>query len=1373
MRRVLPSVAVACILLFANCISAQNTPILYCPNNIVESLSPGECETEVNFTVFASANGNPSQPQILQIDGTGYTSGDVFPIGTTILQFVANDTGFVFPYPADTCSFSIIINEYVPNTPAIVTDDDLNISIPATCEMFLLPEMVLEGNYGCYDDFVVDVENTGSNYIGYYYVGETIQYTITNTETGMMGWGNAFIEDKSGPYIQDCDSLTVSCLTDVRPVSEGGEIPDPTFTDCNDFTYDYVDMVTHGTCQDTFSSSIMRIWSALDELGYVSYCNQIVTVERTLLTDLSPVCPANTAIECIDGVDPDFSPEETGYPTVEIDSMTFEVTAGENSVCNITSQYSDMIINGCGASYKVIRTWTIMDWCLPLDFIDNPWTCTQLIEYTDTTPPVVSQLDDMIANGNLPGCRARPIIPSVDVDDCSDYTVFISTPAGPISGNGGQIPPPGLQIGTHDVNVKVTDGCGNATNIQFTIEVQDLTQPTPVCDAHTVVALDNTGYGFAYATTFDDGSTDNCCLDGFEVARATDSCNNPDNLVFGDYIEFCCADVGTTIGAILRVWDCAGNSNTCNVQIDVQDINGPTITCPPNATLLCGENYNDPNLVGEVVTDIADQGANDGLALDNCGANLVVQVSDVGQITCGSGTIQRTYSVTDPAGATNFCVQTITVLNNNPFTGGSIVFPADTTVFSCNASTDPSVTGEPSYPPSTGCFSLVSGQEPDIVLTAASACQKILRTWYVIDWCQYDANNPNSPGIWTHTQTINVMDTDGPTFPMCDNLTFCNFKDDCSDLAPDLSVSATDSCTDDSLITYSWTVDLYNDGLADPIGYAISGSGQNTTNNYPTGTHSITYAANDGCGNTGFCTFQFSIVDCKKPTPICNSGLIIEIMPAGMVPVNVSQLEEGSSFDNCTERADLLFSLSPNTADTQAIFECDDVGDNTVQVWVTDEAGNQDYCETTVTVQDNMNACGGSPLIAVTGAIENESNEGVQDVMVELNGNMNSMVYTNDFGLFNFDDVPLGYDYTLTPQLNEDPLNGVTTYDLYLLQRHILNIEPLGSPYKLIAADANNSGSVTVSDVVTIRKVILHIDDNFSNNTSWRFVEGNYSFPDPANPFAEPFPEVYNVNNLNTGSQIPDFKAVKIGDLNNTAVANANANIEDRTVKEGVIFQIMDRQFAEGEKVKVEFTADLASILGYQFTLGFDTDKLAIESLTPGMDMIETNFGMSHLEDGFITGSWFRVLESKMGDKALQFSIDFVAKQNGSLNEALRMGSMLTDAEAYEADGTTHPVVLAFGQHGGTLTTEVFELYQNIPNPFTNATMISFQLPEAADATLTIYDVAGKTVKSLNGRYEKGYHEISLDKEALPTKGIFYYRLETPKHTATKKMTML
>jgi hypothetical protein len=95
----------------------------------------------------------------------------------------------------------------------------------------------------------------------------------------------------------------------------------------------------------------------------------------------------------------------------------------------------------------------------------------------------------------------------------------------------------------------------------------------------------------------------------------------------------------------------------------------------------------------------------------------------------------------------------------------------------------------------------------------------------------------------------------------------------------------------------------------------------------------------------------------------------------------------------------------------------------------------------------------------------------------------------------------------------------------------ILGVTPLNSPYKMIAADVNNSRSITTLDLIQLRRWILGVDVKFSNNTSWRFVRRDYVFPNPANPWAEEFPELLNVNDLYGALNNRDFVAVKIGVL--------------------------------------------------------------------------------------------------------------------------------------------------------------------------------------------------------------------------------------------------
>lgn len=1365
MRRLLPSLVLALLYFVHTPAQAQDTipPVINCPGNLAYTLPPGACEMPVFFNI--SATDNAGTPTIVQIDGTGYSSGDYFPRGTFTLVFMAVDSSL----NTDTCSFTVTIHNYPTQTQGLACDPNLHISMPATCEMWLTPDMVLEGDYGCYEDFVVDVNNTGSNYIGYYYVGETISYTVTNTTTGNSCWGQALIEDKSGPLISHCDSVTINCLEDPQPAHLGGAVPTPDFLDCNPFDTVWVDMVSQGACTGTTYSQIMRIWSATDSLGNNSSCTQTITIERIPLDSLEVFCAPDTIIECIPGSQPDFSPASTGYPYVIIDSLRYDITDGPNSLCNISASYSDQVIPVCGASVRIVRTWTILDWCQDINMSTNPYVCKQIITYQDKTPPSVTLPDDLTASANLPGCRARPTLPAATVEDCSSWSVVVITPVGPISGNGGKVPAPGLPIGPNKIIYKVTDACGNSTADTLVVNVIDNVKPTAVCDKHTVVALDNEGYGFAYAETFDDGSADNCCIKNFKVAKMTDACGNPDNLVFDDYVDFCCEEVGQTVMVILRVNDCHGNFNECMVEVEVQDKAGPSITCPPDITIFCGTDHNNLAITGNVVTDPAQQGPNDGLAMDNCGGMITVVHSDEGTVDCGQGLVYRTFKVSDPAGLMAFCVQRITVQNNSPFTGSNIVFPPDTSIIGCASSTLPANTGQPQLPPPSPCYMLVTAFSDQVFNSIPGACQKIYRTWTVIDMCQYNPNDPNSPGQWKHTQVITVTDNTPPQVTSCENRTFCNFKSDCGPIAPDLSITATDACTPDSLLFYSWSVDLNRDGSID-----AQGTGQNTTNPYPIGQHRIHYTIVDACGNFSSCSFDFAIEDCKKPTVFCNGGLVVSIMQTGMISVNVNQFEQGSSYDNCTPRSLLRFSFSPDVNDTVRTYTCDDVGTVLVQVWATDASNNQDYCQTSLTIQDNMTACADT-MVVVGGQIASEANKGLEGVNVELNGDMNSVVYTDQTGKFHFPNVPVGYDYTISPFLNDDPVNGVTTFDIVLLQRHVLGIQPLDSPYKIIAADVNNSGSVTIGDAVDLRKVVLHIIPNFPNNTSWRFVDAQWTFPDPANPFEPPFPQICNINDLSANPPAVDFVAVKVGDLNYTATTSKfDRQPGDRTLDHDLSLHAPLLSFGKGETIEVPVSVNMQDLLGVQFTLEVDPDLYLVEAIEPGPETDASNFGTVLLDQGAITFSWNRLAAERNDAPSVLLTLRLRTLQAGNTASGLAISSRFTAAEAYNQSGELLRPSLGFMMENGKDAVGMgFELNQNVPNPFAGETVIGFHLPVPSSATLRIFDAAGRQLTAVQGTYGQGYHEVRLPADVFNGEGVYFYRLETPQFTATKKMTMI
>ncbi len=178
--------------------------------------------------------------------------------------------------------------------------------------------------------------------------------------------------------------------------------------------------------------------------------------------------------------------------------------------------------------------------------------------------------------------------------------------------------------------------------------------------------------------------------------------------------------------------------------------------------------------------------------------------------------------------------------------------------------------------------------------------------------------------------------------------------------------------------------------------------------------------------------------------------------------------------------------------------------------------------------------------VEIAGLIFKENGQTVANVEVTCLTAPNPIYLTNSSGAYEFLDLPQGGDYTVTPYKNDAPENGLTALDLGLIQQHILGINLLNSPYKIIAADANNSTTITALDLVAIQNVIIGNATSFPNNTSWRFVPEDYNFPDPTNPFDPGFPEEITLYNLDADSLTENFIAIKIGDVNLNSTPSLN-----------------------------------------------------------------------------------------------------------------------------------------------------------------------------------------------------------------------------------------
>jgi len=786
---------------------------------------------------------------------------------------------------------------------------------------------------------------------------------------------------------------------------------------------------------------------------------------------------------------------------------------------------------------------------------------------------------------------------------------------------------------------------------------------------------------------------------------------------------------------------------------------------------------------------------------DNCRIKDIEESVDNNLNECGYGYVVKTWTATDWCDNVTTASQHLYVKPRSDF---EVKFPADVKI-DCNTvdgSLEDAIKASASgagYPVITDddCELIGVASEDQLFETVEEACYKILRTWTVIDWCVYNADrhvlNPDvivtdtcvassdrdcvvrhlkddGDGIVKYTQIIKVFDHTPPTITPADDLNACINDPDCAPASIVYPLGeAVDACTPGDKIGYRYYVDPK--GAGNPAQY-LRGTGNVLNKELPAGNHKVYLIASDNCGNEDTALINVTVRDCKKPTPYCYHGIATVIMPtSGSVTVWAKDLDAGS-YDNCTTDPNrLIFSFSEDVDDQSRVFTCDSIGQREVKVWVTDEAGNQDFCTTYLLIQ-NTGACPDVSVTSITGNILTEDKENVEFVEVKLmtSNNPMSMFKTGVDGKYSFGSINMGNSYTVQPIRNDDAVNGVSTLDLVAIQKHILGIEKFDTPYKVIAADINKSNSVSAVDLVELRKLILGVYETFPNNTSWRFVSRDHQFANIQSPWD--FDETKTMTDLKEGINLADFVAIKVGDVNHSRQAHSLQGVEVRS-NENLTFQIDEASLQSGEeKVLAVRAADFSGIEGYQFTmnlkgmtfLGFESGVLSLNA---------DNFGMIQPEKGVITTSWNTTKPETYTDKDILFSIRVRANENVQVSKAVQFTSAITRAEAYRSGDEPMNVDVAFVDGKRIINAADFQLLQNNPNPFATTTNIGFVLPSAGEATLSILDVTGKVIKVYSNEYTKGYHQIQVSRKELPASGVLYYKLESQDYTATRKMVLV
>lgn len=1215
----------------------------------------------------------------------------------------------------------------------------------------------------------------------------TVTWTVTD------GVGNVatcvvtiVVEDNTAPECVDQGPIEVFLEDD------GTVVIDETYLDvlpvdiCGTVTFEFMDNVFD--CSD-IGNTVTVTYTITDESGNSSICS----TDFIILEDVTLECAAIDITVALDENGTVIITPEDVYdnmitacgqePIVMIDQEQFDCEdLGDNTV-DITVTLNTQVIN-CTSIVTVIDTLAPVLTCPDEDIIvndsdDGTVDCQYTagtefdFPYTDNCgdtdveathdydgAPSDTTLDGAVfslgehvitwtvvdASGNVDACTVTIIVVDDTAPECVDQ--------GPIEvflGNDGMI-----VIDETHLDILPTDECGTIT-YEF------------VDNVYTCEDLDET-VTVTYTITDEAGNSTTCMTDFIISEITTLECTTTDITVFLDengmvtitsdqvytYFgsncsgeptvtlsddTFACNDQGdNTITVTVELED---QLIDCPVIVTVVDTIGPIVECEEIEDLTC-EEFNDLyNGDADLFMD-ENPFIYDVFGCPEMPDNPFIRdtIIIVGLNDCGYGTITRTITITNPInGLSDQCTQVINIINEDPLTQDFVdnLDVPTTVILECGEDPAPS--------PEVGLITVDSFALFDCADISVSFADSgpadicgdpFTRVWTIVDACQEDLQTGS--GTFTFTQTIIVEEDGPPVITLSTDTVFVTDIDFCN-MPIDLSGIVTVTDCNQFTITNNGT------GMTE---------GPDATGIYPFGITEIVYTAIDECNNISMDTL---ILDFDPGTDNISCVKLTYSMPFnGTLDVLA---EEHVMFTNedCIDSEGYLISYSFNdVTDTIRNYTCEDEGgfyEYNVYYWLNGEVVGQ--CDTHVAINDDDNYCPDG-YTQITGTVTTENGREVQGMETHLEGSEYGIMHTDVLGSFAYPEVVMHHHYELFAKSDEDYRNGVSTLDLVKIQRHILGLEPLTSPYQMIAADVTHDDHITSMDLLDLRKLILHIDDEFPSNSSWRGIPTDVDFTGLDNPWITPFKDEVKIYNLSE-EQTVNFVGVKIGDVDNTALETIEPRTSRALAYENTILQ-------SGESTSVAFATG-TELTTYGMQIGLYIEDVRI------LDIESPYFTDDQIGFNQVSDNHFIISLSSPQPVIVDgdiFTIELKAESNGLLSDALTLSERYISAELYTGLDGFESITLKTGDLD---ISDAFIVEQNKPNPWIDETTIHVEIPHEGTVSWRINDLSGKKIFSGSKFIKAGKNTLTIDDHQVPLSGVYFVEIMYENQVKRIKMVKL
>ena len=418
-----------------------------------------------------------------------------------------------------------------------------------------------------------------------------------------------------------------------------------------------------------------------------------------------------------------------------------------------------------------------------------------------------------------------------------------------------------------------------------------------------------------------------------------------------------------------------------------------------------------------------------------------------------------------------------------------------------------------------------------------------------------------------------------------------------------------------------------------------------------------------------------------------------------------------------------------------------------------------------------------SSKLTLAGTVAKSTSSPVADVAIQLTGGQNQQTTTNISGQYSFE-VDAGFNYSITPKKDVNDRNGISGVDLLILQRHLLFIQRLEDPYLLIAADLNNDKTISGTDLLLLQRMIIFLTPEFQFVDSWRFVDKDYIFP-TLNTLSNPFPESINYAPLIANDNNADFVAVKMGDLDNSAMLqNKNEDIHKKMCAQ---LSVQDQELSTGQNITINIMAnDFNQVAVLTAELKFDNSVLKFkgfkDSHLPGFQ--SANISTALEANGYLIANWISGtgLGENLDNGSTVFSLEFEVLNFSKLSDAFTISNDNLNSEIVDEDLNTNCIEMIYDMISASddILQSNYSIEGPFPNPSSDMTTVILNANENTQLQFGLYDQNGNLINSKNISITEGRNliEINLENHSLP-QGVYYFQLRNNQQIHSGKIVYL